>query len=251
MRGAVAFLTPLGKARVPQPSSLVWFPLVGGAIGALLGLVWWGLARAWPPGVVAALVVVADLGLTGMLHVDGLIDSADGLLPPHLAHDRRLAIMKESTSGAFGIASAVGVLLLRWVGLMAIKPSIVLLVGIWAGSRTIMAVVATSVPYARPEGGLASAFIEPDPGNGQRNRRSHRTRRNCLVVGLLGAVVAVGFAVAWRPIAGAVTVVVEAVAAILVVWFARRRIGGFTGDVLGAAGIVAETLALVVASARW
>jgi adenosylcobinamide-GDP ribazoletransferase len=251
MRGAVAFLTPLGKARVPQPSSLVWFPLVGGAIGAMLGLLWWGLAKAWPPGVVAALVVAADLGLTGMLHVDGLVDSADGLLPPHLAQDRRLAIMKESTSGAFGIASAVGVLLLRWVGLVAIKPSIVLLVGIWAGSRTIMAVVATSVPYARPEGGLASAFIEPDPGTGQRNRRSNRAKRNRRVVGVLGAMVAVGSCLAWRPIGGSVTVVVEVVAATLVVWFARRRIGGFTGDVLGAAGIVAETLALVVASARW
>jgi adenosylcobinamide-GDP ribazoletransferase len=250
VRGAVAFLTPLGNARVPQPSSLVWFPLVGGAIGALLGLLWWGLAKAWPPGVVAALVVAADLGLTGMLHVDGLVDSADGLLPPHLSHDRRLAIMKESTSGAFGIASAVGVLLLRWVGLAAIKPSILLLVGLWAGSRTIMAVVATSVPYARPEGGLASAFIEPprgDPGN----RRSNRTRRNRLVIGLLGAIMAVGFCVAWRPIGGGVTVVVEVAAATLVVWFARRRIGGFTGDVLGAAGIVAETVALVVASARW
>lgn len=251
MRGAVAFLTPLGKARVPQPSSLVWFPLVGGAIGALLGLLWWGLAKAWPPGVVAAVVVAADLGLTGMLHVDGLVDSADGLLPPHLPLDRRLAIMKESTSGAFGIASAVGVLLLRWVGLAAIKPSIVLLVGIWAGSRTIMAVVATSVPYARPEGGLASAFVETGSSNGSPNRRSNRARRNRVVVALLGVVVAVGCCLAWRPIGGAVTVVVEVVAATLVVWFARRRIGGFTGDVLGAAGIVAETVALVVASARW
>ena len=251
MRGAVAFLTPLGKARVPQPSSLVWFPLVGGAIGALLGLLWWGLAKAWPPGVVAALVVAADLGLTGMLHVDGLVDSADGLLPPHLSHERRLAIMKESTSGAFGIASAVAVLLLRWVGLVAIKPSIVLLVGIWAGSRTIMAVVATTVPYARPEGGLASAFIEPAQGDSPRSRRSGRARRNSVLVGSLGVIVALGFCIAWRPIGGAVTVVVEVAAATLVVWFARRRIGGFTGDVLGAAGIVAETLALVVAAARW
>jgi adenosylcobinamide-GDP ribazoletransferase len=251
VRGAVAFLTPIGKARVPQPSSLVWFPLVGGAIGALLGLLWWGLAKAWPPGVVAALVVTADLGLTGMLHVDGLVDSADGLIPPHLSQARRLAIMKESTSGAFGIASAVGVLLLRWVGLAAIRPSVVLLVGIWAGSRTIMAVVATSVPYARPEGGLVSAFIDPAPGSGPGNHRSNRARRNRLAVGLLGIVVAVGFCTAWRPVGGAVTVVAEVVAAALVVWFARRRIGGFTGDVLGAAGIVAETVALVVASARW
>jgi adenosylcobinamide-GDP ribazoletransferase len=247
----VAFLTPIGKARVPRPSSLLWFPFVGAAIGALLGLLWWGLAKAWPPGVVAALVVAVDLALTGMLHVDGLVDSADGLLPPHLPRERRLAVMKESTSGAFGIASAVAVLLLRWVGLVAIKPSIVLLVGIWAGSRAIMAVVATSVPYARPEGGLVSAFIEPAPGNGSRDRRSGRARRNRLVVGLLGAVIALGFCTEWRPIGGAVTVLVEVVAATLVVWFARRRIGGFTGDVLGAAGIVGETVALIVAAARW
>jgi adenosylcobinamide-GDP ribazoletransferase len=251
VRGAVAFLTPIGKARVPQPSSLVWFPFVGGAIGALLGLAWWGLARAWPPGVVAALVVAADLALTGMLHIDGLVDSADGLLPPHLPRDRRLEVMKESTSGAFGIASAVVVLLLRWVGLVAIKPSVLLLVGIWAGSRTIMAVVATSVPYARPEGGLVSAFIDPAPGSTGRDRRSSRARRNRLFVGLLGAAIALGSCTAWRPIGGAVTVLVEVGAAALVVWFARRRIGGFTGDVLGAAGVVAETVALIVAAARW
>ncbi|MDQ1360273.1 MAG: adenosylcobinamide-GDP ribazoletransferase [Acidimicrobiaceae bacterium] len=251
MRGAVAFLTPIGKARVPRPSSLLWFPFVGGAIGALLGLLWWGLAKAWPPGVVAALVVAADLALTGMLHVDGLVDCADGLLPPHLPRERRLAVMKESTSGAFGIASAVAVLLLRWVGLVAIKPSVVLLVGIWAGSRAIMAVVATSVPYARPEGGLVSAFIEPAPGNGPRDGRSGPARRNRLVVGLLGAVIALGFCTEWRPIGGTVTILVEVVAATLVVWFARRRIGGFTGDVLGAAGIVGETVALIVAAARW
>jgi adenosylcobinamide-GDP ribazoletransferase len=201
--------------------------------------------------VVAALVVAADLALTGMLHVDGLVDCADGLLPPHLPRERRLAVMKESTSGAFGIASAVAVLLLRWVGLVAIKPSVVLLVGIWAGSRAIMAVVATSVPYARPEGGLASAFIEPGPGNGPGDRRSGRARRNGLVAGLLGAAIALGFCTRWRPIGGAVTVLVEVVAATLVVWFARRRIGGFTGDVLGAAGIVGETVALIVAAARW
>jgi adenosylcobinamide-GDP ribazoletransferase len=163
--------------------------------------------------------------------------------------------MKESTSGSFGIASALGVVLLRWVGLAAIRPSILLLVGIWAGSRAIMAVVATTVPYARPGGGLASAFIEPAPGDGSRsgrgNRRSGRSVRKPVLVGSLGAVLALGCCMAWRPLAGAVTVLAEVAAATLVVWFARRRIGGFTGDVLGAAGIVAETVALVVAAARW
>ncbi len=251
MRRAVAFLTPIGKAQVPQPSSLVWFPLVGGVIGALLGLLWWALSKAWPSGVVAALVVAADLALTGMLHVDGLVDATDGLLPPHLSHERRLAVIKKSTSGALGIASATIVLLLRWVSLMSLKPSIVLLVGIWVGSRTVMAVVATSVPYARPEGGLSSACIEPASGNGPATRRSNRARRTRLVIGVLGAVMALGFCIAWKPIGGVVIVVVEVVVATLVVWFARRRIGGFTGDVLGAAGIMGETVALIVAAARW
>src|SRR5205823_4134324 len=93
MRRAIAFLTPFGGAREPSPSALVWFPLVGALLGAALGVIWRVSDRLWYQGVSAALVIAADLAFTGMLHADGLVDSADGLLPPLASPERRLAVM--------------------------------------------------------------------------------------------------------------------------------------------------------------
>ena len=81
MRAALAFLTPWPGARLPTPRALRWFPLVGALLGFVLGGLWWVTAKAWPLPVAAAIVVVADLALTGMLHLDGLADCADGMLP--------------------------------------------------------------------------------------------------------------------------------------------------------------------------
>jgi cobalamin synthase len=65
MRRALAFLTPLLGAAEPRPETLGWFPFVGAALGLALGGVWWGAARLWPTAVAAAVVVAADLALTG------------------------------------------------------------------------------------------------------------------------------------------------------------------------------------------
>jgi len=199
-----------------------------------LGGIWWAANRAWGPPVSAALVVTADLAVTGLLHFDGLVDSADGLLP-HLDRERRLAVMATPEAGAFGIGVGAVVVLLRWAALSSIRPSPVLLVGIWCLSRTGMAVVARTQPYARLEGGLASAF-------------SGAPRWAPLVAGLAGSV---ALAAAWRLPAGLVVAATALAAGMAVVWLARRRIGGFTGDVLGAAGIMTETAGLIVAAARW
>ncbi len=238
-RAAVSFLTPLGGATAPTPSAFAWFPAVGAAMGALLGLLWWGAEHAFPPAVAAALVVGADLALTGLLHIDGLIDSADGLLP-HLDRERRLAVMREPSIGAFGIAAGGAVLLARFAALESIRPSILLVTGIWCGSRAVMAVVPSLVPYARAEsGGLASSFL---------SSASARPAVVAAVTGTAGLLVAT---MLWRHLGGAVVALSGLAAATLVVLFARRRLGGFTGDVLGAAGVVFETVALVVAAARW
>jgi cobalamin synthase len=214
---------------------------VGAAIGALLGLAWWGSEKAWPAGVAAAIVVAADLALTGMLHLDGLLDSADGLLP-HLERERRLEVMRDHSVGAFGMAAGGAVLLLRWSALSATHPSVLLLVGIWAVSRAAMAVAARVMPYARQGqgGGIATAFLA-DPSAGAA----------AATAGVVGLGAGLASLIAWRPAAGAAVLGSELVAALAVLAFARRRIGGFTGDVLGAMGIISETVALVVAAARW
>src|SRR5688572_14319385 len=105
MRRALAFLTPVGRATPPSPDALTWFPVVGAGIGAVLGGLWWATDQLWPPLVAAALVLAADLALTGLLHIDGLVDTADGLLP-HLERERRLEVMAAPDAGAFGIAAA-------------------------------------------------------------------------------------------------------------------------------------------------
>jgi adenosylcobinamide-GDP ribazoletransferase len=233
MRRALSFLTPLFGASEPRPETLTWFPFAGAALGLVLGAVWWGAERIWPAAVAAAIVVAADLALTGLLHVDGLADSADGLLP-HLDRARRLEVMAAPAVGAFGVAVVVAVLLLRWAALAATTPSPLLLGGLWCASRTAMAVAARKVPYARP-GGLASAFL------------GGRT----LSTALIGAVLATGLAFAGPGLAGIAAVAGVVAGAAGVVALARRRIGGFTGDVLGASGMVGETTGLLVAAARW
>ena len=229
---ALAFLTPLGGAATPTPAALGWFPFVGAGMGLVLGGVWWLASELWAAPVAAAVVVAADLALTGMLHLDGLVDSADGLLPP-MDRGRRLEVMADPSAGAFGVGAAVTVLLLRWASLAALAPSAPLLGALWCASRLSMAGFARSVTYARA-GGLATAFRGPG-------------RHRPPVVGILVGSVLVGLG-GGDAVAG---VAVLGVAAAAVVALAVRRIGGFTGDVLGAAGILGETLGLLAAAARW
>jgi adenosylcobinamide-GDP ribazoletransferase len=231
VRAALAFLTPIGGARKPNGRTLSWFPLAGGAIGATLGVVWWTADRIWPAAVAAALIVTADLALTGMLHLDGLVDAADGLLP-HLERERRFAVMSEPTVGAFGIGAAGAVLLLRYTALAATPPNIALLASLWCMSRTVMAAAGRGVPYAK-DAGLLSAFTGSD----------------WRPVAAYGSAVAVGLAAIVGPHAIA-AVVAAGTAGVAIVWFARVRLGGVTGDVLGAAGIIAETVGLLAAAAR-
>lgn len=230
MLSALAFLTVAGGARVPDERTLRWFPVIGAVIGGVLALVAGTAGEVWDPAVVALLVVVTDLVLTGLLHVDGLADCADGLLP-HLDRDRRLAVLREPTVGAFALAVVPTVLLARWVALAGDGIEPVALIAVWAASRTGMAVVPALVPYARPQG-LATPFLAGS--------------RSWLVVWLVP--VAGLLAVVHGPI-GVVAGVAGTVAFAAVIGVADRRLGGFTGDVLGASAVVGETVALLALAA--
>jgi adenosylcobinamide-GDP ribazoletransferase len=108
-------------------------------------------------------------------------------------------------------------------------------VGLWAAARAGMAVTMAVVPYARP-GGAAEGFAPATPSPGA-------------LLTLAAAVVAV--VVAAPGLAGVVTALAATVGFMAVVGLAWRRLGGYTGDVLGAAGVVAETVGLLVAAAKW
>lgn len=245
MREALGFLTSLGGPRRPTPEALVWFGPVGALLGLALGGLWWGAAQLWPSPVAAGVVVAADLAMTGLLHLDGLVDAADGLLP-HLGTERRLAVMREPDAGAFGVAVAVVMLLIRWSTLASLRPAPLLLAALWCLSRAAMAVTVTRLPYARMESGIVSAFRSVASGPGTTRRAASAW---VLFVAMLGGSAAL--AAAWSLPAGPVAVLAGTIAFGAVVWLALRRIGGFTGDVLGAAGIFAESIGLLVAAARW
>ncbi len=256
MRAALAFLTPLGGARAPSRRAVGWFPAVGALVGAVVGAVWWASGRIWPPVAAAAVTVAADAALTGLLHLDGLADSADGLLP-HLTRPRRMEVMAEPGVGAFGATVLAVTLIVRTAALASVGPDVRLIAALWCASRTHMAAIMGWLPYARGEG-LATAF-----GQGR--------HRLTTAYGLAAALALAGW---WHPArgviaVGAATVAAAAVAglprrtgggvtrggaaagaAAAVAAFARRRVGGFTGDVLGAAGVVGETVGLLVAAIR-
>jgi adenosylcobinamide-GDP ribazoletransferase len=230
--GAVGFLTVLGRPSPPGPASVPWFPAVGAAVGGLVGLIWWGAAEWWPLPVAAGLAVAADLALTGLLHIDGLADAADGLLPP-MARDRRLAAMAAPDIGAFGVGVVGAALLLRFASLASMDADVALLAALWCAARTAMALALTRLPYAREEG-LASPFRSASPWPAT----------------ALGALLVTALALGDPARVGASAVAVLAGAA-LVLLLGWRRLGGFTGDVLGAAGLAGETVGLVVAAGRW
>lgn len=244
-RQAVAFLTPLGGAAAPSPAALPWFPVVGALLGLLLGWLWWAAEGPLGPLAAAALVVAADLALTGALHFDGLLDSADGLLP-HLPLVRRLAVMADPHVGAFAVATGATTLLLRSAALAALgaaRP--LLLAALWSLSRTAMTVTALTIRYARSHG-LASSFLT-GPAAADTGRPS-RTNSGWIVPSAIGAVLAFGLALA-DDAQSVIAVVFAGLAAAAVALLARRRIGGFTGDTLGAGGVVAETIGLLAAVA--
>lgn len=250
MREALSFLTPLGGARQPTPRALRWFPLVGLTMGLALGGLWWLVARAWPAWVAAAIVVIADLAITGLLHLDGLIDAADGLLP-HLSRHDRLRVMRQPDVGAFGVGVGGAVLLARWAAVASLRPTPLLLGGLWCLSRTGMALAATGMTYARSEGGIASAFLAGPLEPGERPGADRRRAPRRSLIYPLAIAGSLALAAAWAVPAGPVSIVAGALAFAAVLWLALRRLGGFTGDVLGAAGMIAESVGLLTAAARW
>lgn len=232
-RQAVGFLTIVGGAGTPTTGALVWFPVVGALVGAVVGTAWYAAASWFPALVAAALAVIVDLALTGMLHVDGLADSADGLIAP-MPRERRLEVMSDPRAGAFGTIAVVALLLARYSVFASMAPSwsmVAVIAALWSVARTVMAIAACVVPYARASG-LATAFLGA----------------SAVPVAVVGAVVAVVLVVLGS--AGSVEPALAAVGAALagaaVVTFAVDRLGGFTGDVLGAAGVIAETVGLLV-----
>ncbi len=241
MRRAFAFLSVLGGAATPTPMTFAWFPFVGAVLGLVVGGAWWASDRLWPAGVAAVVAVIVDLVLTGLLHFDGLADAGDGLLAP-MPRERRLAAMTDPAIGAFGLVSVAAILLLRVSALAATPPSILAIAGLWCASRTSMLAISLLLPYARGDG-IVRSFLGAAP----RSRAHRRLLEATVGIGLLAAAALLAGARSRRGIA-ALGAELAAIAVVAVLSW--RRVGGYTGDVLGASGVVGETLGLLVLALR-
>jgi len=238
---AASFLTrlPLPSPRYREgglAAAMAAFPLIGGGIGALCGLVF---ALAWlvlPHLAAALLALLAGVVLTGALHEDGLADLADGL-GARGGRERRLEVMRDSRTGAFGVlallfsvglrAAALAAAPTAWAGLGA-------LVAAGALARAALPAVMQVLPPARADGLGASAGV-PDASVAAR----------AAVLALVLAVIGLG------PLPALAALAAALMAAGAIGWLARRAIGGFTGDVLGAVSQAVEMAVLLAAAAGW
>ncbi len=221
---------PAGKVAFRGAGSAWAWPLVGAAVGTIAAVsaslaLWLGLG----PASAAALAIAAQIAATGALHEDGLADCADGFWGGQ-DRTRRLEIMKDSRIGTYGVLALVVSFVLRWSLVMSLIGSGHLfapLIAAGALSRAPMAALMHVLPNARGAG-LAATTGRPD-------------RETVILSGVWAMLIAIlltGFAA--LPAILAVALAAGGVAAI-----AGRRIGGQTGDVLGAAQQVGESAALM------
>ena len=239
---AVSFLTFL-PARWPggfSPQALsvsrAWFPLVGLLLGLLLLGVERGAREIFPVYLTAALLTVLLIALTRGLHLDGFMDVCDGLFGGYTP-ERRREIMRDSHVGAFAVAGAAGILLLKYAALLSLlslnapgKEIVLLLFPTL--SRWTMTLLLASFPYARSQG-LGSPF--------------HQSRSR--IATAVAAIIATAAALILGGYGGLILLTGISALAWLMGKAMSRMLDGLTGDCYGAANETAEVAILIAAVA--
>jgi adenosylcobinamide-GDP ribazoletransferase len=228
------YLLPLPEGAVAASS---WaFPLVGAGVGAIAALAFFA-AQLLSLGDAAAalLAVLAGIIVTGGLHEDGIADTADGFGG---GSDRagKLAIMRDSRQGSYGILALVFSIGLRTAALATIGDPLLAglaLLAAHTASRGVLPAMMRLLPSARPDGLGASAGKPSIP------------------VAITAAVIGIGFALATLgPVRGGVALAISIAVVAAAAMLAHRQIGGYTGDVLGAFQQIGEIVMLLAAAAK-
>jgi adenosylcobinamide-GDP ribazoletransferase len=223
----VGRLVTLDAADVARGGAV--FPLVGAGIGTVVGGIAQGLTGSLTAPIAALLGLGAGAALTGVLHLDGLADTADAF--GAATRERALEIMRDHAVGAYGTVAVVLDLGLKAAALAVLAgrhDALRYAVCATAAARAVPVGLAALVPYARTSG----------------------TGGAMQTTGLPRAAVAVAIAAALAIVLHAPIVLAAAAGAMLIVGpAARRALGGVTGDVLGAAAELCEVGALVAAVA--
>jgi len=252
---AIRFLTiiPLPQGREDTPDDMTaaayWFPLVGFGIGALIVASYTLIPGEVSPLIPAAWSVAFLAVITGALHLDGLADTCDGLFGGR-DRESRLRIMKDKAVGAFGAVAIALALLMKFAFLVPLTASGAVL---WAlplavgAARWAQVIGAGALSYARPEGGTGQSFVDR-VGWGQVIISPIPVVLVCALVcyvqiDLLHEATIVAIVALY--LGGTV------VLSLAIVCVCRARIGGITGDVLGAMAEVTEVVMLGTAAILW
>lgn len=237
LAGAWVFYSvlPLGPWPPPRFERIARFaPWIGLVIGTLQGLLWWASDGRIPVAAQVALVIALELWLTGGLHMDGAMDTADGLG----AGERCLEAMADSRVGASGVQALVQALLLRTAALVTLAalapaavPAALVAASVWGRIAPLVAI--EWFPYLRPETGGTAGFHR------RHWRGLGRELRPTLV--LLGFWAGLGAVGAWPWVLWS-----GVIPALLVPLGLGRRLGGHSGDSYGACVEWSASLALVL-----
>lgn len=239
MRGFLIALTFFTRIPLPIPKDVTaeeftqsyrFYPLVGLVLGLLLWLLAKLLILYYPPLVLGALLLGAELMLTGGIHLDGFMDSMDGLLSAR-SPERVLEIMKDSRVGAHASMALVGLLLLKFSLLSSLTPStLAVLIVMPMLSRWVFQIGVIRFPYARSQG-LGKGFHESSQW----------------VVFLLSGGVVCGVSFFLLGLAGPFALGITALLITFMAFRISNLLGGLTGDLYGAFIEISEVICLLVA----
>jgi adenosylcobinamide-GDP ribazoletransferase len=210
---------------------MAYYPVIGLLLGFILWAAHWALSLFLPRALGDGLVLLILVIVTGALHLDGLADTLDGLAAGK-APEERLRIMKDHRVGTFGVVGLILVLGLKFLALHSLLTQDVgkaLLVALTL-SRWSMVQLTYRAPYARREGGLGLPFKE------------NLKKREMVMATITSLAVSLFFLRFW----GAILWLGVGVITLLIQSFFEKKIGGITGDILGAANETNEVFALIL-----
>ena len=208
-----------------------FFPLVGLMLGFTVAALDIGLHFVFPSTLVSVLLVILLITVSGGLHADGLADTADGFLSSR-PRERILEIMRDSRSGPMAVIVLISVFTVKWAALTELTgPRFWQLVLLPLVSRWAILFSMNLNSYSRLNGGLANIFIK-------------RSSKPSLVIS--GGLIAV-FSFASIGTAGIAIFAVSVGFTLLFSRYCRKKIGGFTGDTLGAVCELTEVIVLLTA----
>lgn len=225
-------------ARAELARSRVWFPLVGGLVGAITALAVLGLARVWPLPVAVLLALVIEALVTGAFHEDAVADFCDAMGGGR-TREQKLYIMRDSRVGSYGALGLLLAVLLRaaLIGSVPMPLFAPALVASGAIGRWTILLVMVSVAPVPGRDGLAT----------------HANGRASFVLAPLGLALAVPMLV-WAGVIVPIRLVLALLACCAFAWayarWLRAKLGGSTGDCLGFAAYAGQLIAIGVFAAR-